>query len=277
MQSSFETVSRLTGSTSGAKQSKFFFVTHDQTKGAAKRTPKARSAALSHAAAVSHQRRRNLRVKAWNSDEDTEEDPLSEQERRHRESSSSSSEGQSPGLLTVLRKGNSDVFQAKAIEITPQTHEIMSFFKDCFLPASYGTDSGTWTQRLTAKEEWAESVACLNDKSCGLAFMLTYTTVISKISPKKNTAKLLTLKSESFAALQANISGKHKTDDIAVMTCVLFLFAAEAYAGNLAEATVHGKMLRQLIEQKTRKDGPGAIGPSFLTRAIWYDAHLSGE
>jgi hypothetical protein len=271
MQSSFETVSRLTDSTSEAKQSKFLFVTHDQTKGSA------RTAALSHAAAVSHQRRRNLRVKAWNSDEEVEEDALSSRERQRRESSSSSSDSQSPGLLTILRKGNSDAFQARAIEISPQTHEIMSFFKDYFLPASYGTNSGTWVQKFTAKEEWADSVACLNDKSCGLAFMLTYATIMSKISPKRNTAKLLTLKSESFTALQANISGKHKTDDIVVMTCVLFLFAAEAYAGNLAEATVHGKALRKLIEQKARKDGPGAIGPSLLTRAIWYDAHLSGE
>lgn len=275
MQSSFETVSRLIDPKSKANETKFFFVTDGQSKGSAKRSPKGRSAALSHVAAVTHQRRRALKVKAWNPDEDSEKAPSQQERERRRRESSSSSEREPSGLLTILRKGNSDAFQAKAIDVTPETHEIISFFKDAFLPASYGTASTTWFQKFAAKEEWSSSVACLDDKSCGLAFTLTYATIMAKISQShNNSARLLTLKSKSFTALQANISGK-QADDTVVMTCVLFLFAAEAFAGNLAEATVHGKTLRKLIEQKVRKDGPAAIAPSFFTRAIWYDVHLA--
>lgn len=62
-----------------------------------------------------------------------------------------------------------------------------------------------------------------------------------------------------------------------MLASVMFLFAAETFAGNLVEATIHGKTLQTLLHQKSLRDGPDSIEQGFLTRALWYDVHLSGS
>ena len=43
----------------------------------------------------------------------------------------------SPGLMTILRKGNSDPFDMLAVPITARVNRILAFFKDGYLPMVY--------------------------------------------------------------------------------------------------------------------------------------------
>lgn len=251
----------------------YLFLTHNPKRGPGIDGAFARTAALSHAATVGHQKRRASRAKAQTKHADDEFVLLAAEEKRRRDASNQVTA--TSGLLTILQKGNSDAFNSTAMRITPEMNDIMVFLKGYFLPASYGTESPAWIRPFGADKEWDDSVACLNDQCSGLAFVLTYATIIARLSQsRENTVKLLTLKRESFSTLQYRLS-RSRSGDNNVLTCVLFLFAAETFAGNLFEAIFHGKTLRKLLEQKADREGAASIEPGFLTRAIWYDVHLA--
>jgi hypothetical protein len=212
----------------------------------------ARSAALSHAAKVSH--------------------------RRKKEKEKSQTQQESlivGGPLTILPGGNSDPFESLAVRVTPRVNEVISFVRDYFLPASYVTDSPAWIRAFGADKEWLDSVAVLRDECCARAFMLTYTTIIANLtrSDELNLEKL-NLKGKSSVALRARIQ-KSPEGDAPVLTSMLFLFAAETFAGNHFEATIHGKTLRTLLYEKSQKEGSVSIEQGFLTRTLWYDVHLA--
>jgi len=179
------------------------------------------------------------------------------------------------GPVTILREGNSDPFESLALTVTPKVNEVMSFVRDYFLPASYVTEAPAWIRTFGADKEWYDSVETLHNECCARAFMLTYTTIIANLvrSDELNFEKL-NLKHESSVTLRAVIR-KSPQGDLAILTSVLFLFAAETFGGNLFEATIHGKTLRALLYEKSQKEGSGSIEPSFLTRTLWYDVHLA--
>lgn len=211
-----------------------------------------RSTALSHAAKVSHRRRKEKEKSQ------IQPEPLT-----------------LAGPVTILQGGNSDPFESLALRVTPRVNEVISFVRDYFLPASYVTDSPAWIRAFGADKEWFDSVAVLRDECCARAFMLTYITIISNLTRNGElNLEKLDLKSKSAVTLRARIQ-ESPVGDASVLTSVLFLFAAETFAGNHFEATIHGKTLRTLLYEKSQKEGSVSIEQGFLTRTLWYDVHLA--
>ena len=61
----------------------------------------------------------------------------------------------SPGLLSILREGNSDPFNVLAVPVTARVNRILAFFKDGYLPMIYRVHLGSEeaSSRIRALEE----------------------------------------------------------------------------------------------------------------------------
>ena len=177
--------------------------------------------------------------------------------------------------LTILQKGNSDPFESSAVRVTPEIAEIMCFFKDYYLPTSYGTDAKAWFRPYGAHKQWCDTVALLNSRSCGPAFLLTQATLMANLSQSRSRkAELLSLKGDSFKALRSSIAAQGD-GDINVINGVVFLFAAEVFAGNVVEAILHGKTLQRLLVHEAKHNAAFPIYHGLVSRALWYDVHLA--
>lgn len=236
--------------------SEFLFVVNaskeDGKKSGKKRDQElVRAAALSHAAKVSHQKRKAREAK--NKDVILAgRQPITGAQHRER-----SGEGQKLseivlGPLTILKRGNSDPFQAVAITVTRRVNEILSFFRNSFLPAMYQSDSETHYRSFSADSAWDLHRTTLYEECSGHAFVLIGLSIMGQVTNPESDAletEKLVLKGKLFSSLRGRMEKSADTDK-AVLDSVMFLFAAEGIAGNFAQATMHGQILRTLLRKR---------------------------
>ena len=198
--------------------------------------------------------------------------------------------------LSVLLRGNSDPFNTSGITITPQINHILTFARDVCLPAFYFVDSlrdssgasqpnrdvtnsSGWISSPAARLGWQQVVDALSDKCTAMACLSTYLALMAacNINVSSATEASLKMRAGSSALLrQRLIRHNNQTDpDVdayrELLWQVFWHFYAEFFAGNMAAAQIHGKMLRQSCEDAAE----GVITEHFLDSVLFVDANMS--
>jgi hypothetical protein len=152
-------------------------------------------------------------------------------------------------------------------------NQILSFFKDAYLPRTYISDYATYYTPVAVDKWWENGIATLYDNCSAQAFLLTHFILMATILPSKEfTAEILVLRSRCYNALRARIQ-KCPDGDQTILDSVMFLFAAGVFAGDLFQANLHGNVLRKCLSAKVRKEGSNAV--DHLIRGLFYDVRLS--
>ncbi|KAH8799806.1 hypothetical protein F5884DRAFT_811286 [Xylogone sp. PMI_703] len=178
---------------------------------------------------------------------------------------------------TILQRGNSDPFESLPITVSPQVNRVVSFFREAYLPATYATKTSLYYRSLGRDGQWSDAVSALRVEICGKAFLCAFLTVMARLSPPDALEReVLDIKGQSYKALRAQISNNRDyRDDTSILNCILYLYAAETFAGNFAEASIHGKFLRDYFNEIVRKGKLSSIPLSAVVRAVVYDMTLA--
>ncbi|KIW97588.1 uncharacterized protein Z519_01172 [Cladophialophora bantiana CBS 173.52] len=156
-----------------------------------------------------------------------------------------------PGLISILQKGNSDPFNALAIHVTPRANQILTFFKHGYLPMVY--------QAVMGSEDAIRRIEALQNQGYrdgGLA------------------DEALLLKHQRIKALrQELVKNRDSQSQSLILDSVSMLFRGALIAGDLDEAGLHAGTLRKLLERKYDREGVQDLG--FLLRVLYQNKQLS--
>ncbi|KIX92502.1 uncharacterized protein Z520_11822 [Fonsecaea multimorphosa CBS 102226] len=200
-----------------------------------------------------------------------------------------------PSPLTLIRHDNSDPFSCFSFSITPRVNEVISFIRDIQLPTLYyspyfreaarfpSTRSDVtkspmgWISTPAAVQSWTHIVQGLHDQCTALACLSTYLAMmvacgIKESSYMKYSLELRTTSSKMLrqSILRSGPSRRNRVAQITLLQQVFWHFYAEASAGNLEAALIHGRMLKKLMD-----DNAEAVTPHFFMLAMFVDIHLS--
>jgi hypothetical protein len=170
---------------------------------------------------------------------------------------------------TILQKGNSDPFNAAAVPIDPQAHDVLLFYRDCLIPALHALESNS-TPTVQGMRSWQESVSALHEESAAYSFLARSALVMSAADPPESKLALQAMawKVKASAILRADLAHGGSQDERQIHRSICYLLITELMARNTAGAAVHAKMLSSLMRQyqKTRP-----LDLRFLYRAIYND------
>ncbi|KIW23508.1 uncharacterized protein PV07_11700 [Cladophialophora immunda] len=186
----------------------------------------------------------------------------------------------SPGLVSILQKGNSDPFNALAIHVTPRVNQILTFFKHGYLPMIYpafmGSEDAIRRIEALQNQEYRDGVLALRLECSAQALLFINVAFMIKISPHRGLEdEALLLKHQSIKALRRElVKGSAGQTQSLVLDSVSMLFRGALIAGDLDEAALHANTLRKLLEQKYDQEG-GVADLGFLLRVLYQNKQLS--
>ena len=175
-------------------------------------------------------------------------------------------------LLTMLYKGNPDPFHALSADVTPRGSQIITFYRDIFLPSAYRSEKSRPSIRQAAlADEWSHISDALLVECCLHGLMYAFLTVMAQLSPKDAySMDLLALKAHSIKSLrhrmQENLAG-----DLALAHGVLFLYTADVLGAHYDEAAIHRNMLRVMLDDASKMKAVMAADYGFMARLMWLD------
>ncbi|KIY03561.1 uncharacterized protein Z520_00252 [Fonsecaea multimorphosa CBS 102226] len=235
--------------------------------------------AKSHAARLSHKWRRGKRFGAGSANH---------QRRQIAEESQSIGASEttwnqdlvSPGLVSILQKGNSDPFDALAIHITPRVNQILTFYKHGYLPMIYpafmGSEDAIRRIEALQTQEYHNGILALRLECSARALLLINVAFMIKTSPHEGLQdEALLLKHQTIKSLRRElVKGSVGQTQSLVLDSVAMLFRGALIAGDLDEAALHANTLRTLLEQKYDREG-GVMDLGFLLRVLYQNKQLS--
>jgi hypothetical protein len=184
--------------------------------------------------------------------------------------------------LTFLLDGNSDPFNASPISITPRVNEALSFFGTHYLPGTYGRKM--YETRSSAEQlEWDAFLDSMHDECSTLAFVFLQTVNLSQVKSMSACTELslnrqeLSLKNKSFASLREKIGQQilSTSDDRMILRSAIYLYSSAVVRGDFIEATMHGKSLARMLNEREWESPTSAKEQAFVGHMIWTDAHFA--
>ena len=173
----------------------------------------------------------------------------------------------SPPLL----KGNSDPFSVFAVEITPQVNELLTFYRDLFIPSVYRTGPQGWKTSKAANAEWRRRMEGLRDEGGALTFLARHARIASiATTNSKLSLEALSFTAKSTSVLRARLEGNTAVNS-AVYWHISLLWGIEILQRNFSNAIIHGKMLRSLLEKQSLK---GQVDLAMVRAILYNAAHL---
>lgn len=161
---------------------------------------------------------------------------------------------------TVLA-GNSDPFKSTTIAVTPSVNHLLIFTRDFILPANHGNEATIYGGKWHMQRYWQDSVRGLDGGGAdGYAYLARSAAILAGIikptaqSPQggggggSSQTTLLALQYISKATSKLREAMAQRSDLEAHMWEVYALLAAEVAAHNFKAATVHGLMLRRVLQ-----------------------------
>lgn len=145
------------------------------------------------------------------------------------------------GLSTILRRGNSDPFNAMAIPIDPTTNEMMTFLARMMAPKAERAAGRTHWHSY----DWGTSVSFLHDESTALA---QFAHIAVAMDPQRSfdNLKVLSFKSGTMNLLRARVS-ESRIMEHSTCRAIYLLLMAEVFSRNFAAAFVHASLLARLL------------------------------
>jgi hypothetical protein len=176
-----------------------------------------------------------------------------------------------PASSPSLLKGNSDPFSVFAIEITPQVNELLTFYRDLFIPSVYRTGPQGWKTSKSANAEWRRRMDGLQDKGGALTFLARHAQIASVATRNSKLGlEAMSFTAKSTSVLRTRLEGNVALDST-VYWHISLLWGIEILMRNFKGAIVHGKMLRSLLEKQSRD---GEVDLNMLRAVLYNDSHL---
>ncbi|ETN43937.1 uncharacterized protein HMPREF1541_11068 [Cyphellophora europaea CBS 101466] len=153
-----------------------------------------------------------------------------------------------PSPTSLVRHGNSDPFRTYPVNIGAEENELISFYRDLFLPAQYGNKLGYPETQLLMKRDLEACMSGLLDESIAHGSLARWGYMVRGSSSRLhktamqhqlNATQLLRRKIASGVDLQTEDNYMHLN----------MLYSAETISRNAMGALTHGRMLRQMFEE----------------------------
>lgn len=155
---------------------------------------------------------------------------------------------QTTSPTTVLGNGNSDPFGVFPVKIGAQENEVITFYRDVFLPAQYGMPLRIPNLDRLRQRDWEDCMNGFLDKGIAHGSLARWGQMLSRCSPR-----LQKVASEhqyrSVQVLREKINRGQSLQTFSNYLHINQLFSAETIGRNLPGAIVHGTMLRRMFEQ----------------------------
>lgn len=172
--------------------------------------------------------------------------------------------------LTMLRRGNSDPFQAFAIPIDALVTHAMSYTKDLYFPGVF-KDANNPQVRNATDRDYAEVVSFLHDESTAYAHLARIAAAMPKSESNTSVvSQSLVFRTKGIAALRRRLLNKDNVQDQRTYDSILLLLAAENYDENFEAALFHAGMIAHLL--KTSKV---AVSEWFVFKVVYNDVQRS--
>lgn len=188
-----------------------------------------------------------------------------------------------PWARSVIQRGNSDPFQSFAVPITPRVNQLLSFYTRNILPIMYSTSMVPSVSNtaivgfrvVEARDDYQSVLSVLQDQNNAVGFFLTQTIAMAGLSESQQLSReAIHLKARALTALQDQMK-KSGEPDTAVIESMLLLLNAAVYAGDIAEARLHLKFVKKLLDERAVRRGPQSIGIVLLFRILYMDLAVS--
>ena len=199
--------------------------------------------------------------------------------------------------ISMAYKGNSDPFQSRAVMVTANINRIVTFIRDVALPSLYFTP---WLQKcalgnrgnpvLTAKStvissraaarDWEQTMSNLDSEGAALACLAAFLCLLAKFTGASaqglDSALSLRMRTTSSALLRDKLLCRSDVVDIdrPVLLHMFWLFRAEAFAGNLDAALVHGKIIWTLVHSGA---AARVVDVGLLIHILFVDVDLAAK
>jgi hypothetical protein len=248
--------------------------------------------ARSHAARVAHSRRGVYGPKRLEELERLHVTQSQSQSRRPKKKPAQQQAAVMPPIGKLF-KGNSDPFQVAGLEITPEVNRILCFAREVMVPGQYynsmyrrlsfgpsGTSSAPPLAQVSviisrggATRDWLTTKDSLQSECAVLARLSAYASVMAKVNPDLEWARMASLKMRDRAisllrkGLQDSIAKGN--DDVSQFLLPLYgLFNGECVDGNVKAAFEHSKIIRQIFES-------GVYTIQILLQVLYNDVDLA--
>jgi hypothetical protein len=170
-----------------------------------------------------------------------------------------------PRPTGILQRGNSDPFSAWRVTIDASANDVLTFGRECFLPALYNRDAIRGS--LTAFRIYEDLI----DEGAASALISFYATTLAVVSKNpKDRALALTYQTDSITRLRLRVTTEYEYAGIIAQ--VLRLFCCDILTRNLKAAKVHASLLRKLFELSA---GDAVLDVPTLSVALYHDLNLS--
>ena len=151
---------------------------------------------------------------------------------------------------SLVQSGNSDPFDAFPIPVTAGVNGLMSFGRDCLIPAMYFTNSGTFAPAVA---KVALKTNTPENPTSAYALLAYYATTLAIIVPQDSHGtrpirQSLVYRTKCSEALRGQLAKKNAYTSPATAAMIYTAFRTETVARNQAAAAVHGEMLRRMLE-----------------------------
>jgi len=197
--------------------------------------------------------------------------------------------------LNVVYKGNSDPFKTRAVLVNANINRIVTFIREVALPSLYFTPylrhcaqgsqdapailaKSTVISSRAAARDWKQIVANLDSEGPALACLAAFLCLLSRFTGAStyvhDSSVSLLMRTKSSALLRDALCNHDQTVPLqkSLVIHMFWLFRAEAFAENLAAATVHGSTLWRLMKVGI---ATGAVDLGLMLHILFVDVDLA--
>ena len=149
---------------------------------------------------------------------------------------------------TILRKGNSDPFQAFAIPIDARLADLLAYTRDKYLPEIF-THVNAPDVQAAVVGAFAETITFLHDECTAYGHIAKVAAVMPKGSMASELASQIPLfKLKGLASLRKKVTNSASLLDAKTSASMLLFLTAELYEGNLEATATHARMIAHLLQ-----------------------------
>ena len=149
---------------------------------------------------------------------------------------------------TILRKGNSDPFQAFAIPIDARLADLLAYTRDKYLPEIF-THVNAPDVQAAVVGAFAETITFLHDECTAYGHVVKVAAVMPKgsIAPEL-ASQIPVFKLKGLASLRKKVTNSASLLDARTSASMLLFLTAELYEGNLEATATHARMIAHLLQ-----------------------------
>ena len=182
-----------------------------------------------------------------------------------------SKEVQPKSPQTLIAKGNSDPFDVYPIKIGAQENDLVSFYRDFFLPAQYGMRLRIPKVDLLRARDWEDCISGLTDEGVAHGLFGRWGHMVSRCTPRMHAAAM-EHQYRSTQLLRKKVSSGHRLQTFSDFMHLNHLFSAETISRNAYGASTHGRMLQRMFEEAWRR---GTVDFKLLIWQVHNDVQTS--